>query len=201
MVWDLRALQNRSLFRFYEEVNEMPGNECTPEEVMFLEAVKEFEEAADAAENISWGDLAFDVIKAWGGAALAAITLSPTGPGAVIGGGAVGIFSFWHDVYEDIQENPAAEAAFKKVEEAFKDVQECREEHKKDGEDPFGEPPIPSPLLDPHRPFPVIPYEDPDPGSETSDDDILIYDDEKCFDEDLESGIIICDEDDVDDDR
>jgi hypothetical protein len=47
----------------------------------------------------------------------------------------------------------------------------------------------------------VIPYEDPDPGSETSDDDILIYDDEKCFDEDLESGIIICDEDDVDDDR
>jgi hypothetical protein len=162
----------------------MAENECLVEELGFADAMKDFRKAADTAERVKWGELAVGVVAAYGGALGSAVTTG-TPFGAVPG---LGIF--YRAIAADLDERTDAENAAEAVEEAFDKLQACREEHKdEDGEDPFGEP---GPSV--FDGFPIIPFEDPDPGADVSDDEIVIFDEEGfIIIEDEDENVVITD--------
>jgi hypothetical protein len=160
----------------------MPENTCLVQELGLADAIKTFEKAAGAAESPDWAHLGLGVLAAYGGAL---VTLPAFGTGSI-----PGLLLFWNTVLKDVQEKPEAEAAAQQVADAFDALQRCREDHKVDDEDPFGDPPPPSVFHD----FPVIPFQDPDPDSDVSDDEILIFDeDDFIVIEDDDENIVITD--------
>ena len=145
----------------------MAENECLLEELGLANAMRDYAKAADTAEHIKWGEMGVGILGAYGGTILSVVT-TKTPTGAI-----PGLLVFYRAVVADLDERPAAEDAAEAVEEAFNKLQACREEHKEEGEDPFGEP-GPSGAGG----FPIIPFQDPDPGADVSDDEILIFDEE-----------------------
>ncbi|MDC0663550.1 hypothetical protein [Marinobacter sp. SS21] len=169
----------------------MAATECIVEEIAFHDALKDFEKAANAAESVQWGELGLSVLTAYAGAIIGA--LSTKNPLGIAGGAAPGLVGAYRSIMKDIEDVPAANAAADAVKEAFKKLQECREDHKnEDGEDPFGDAPTLSPFDDG---FLIIPFAEPDPDPEVSDDEIIIFDEEDIEATETEDGDIIIIED------
>lgn len=153
----------------------MPENNCIAQEIGFANALTDFNRALDTA-GFQWGRLGLSVVAAYGGAFL---TLPAGGAGAV-----PGLLSFWATLVDDIDQRSAVEDVAERVADAFDALQECREDHKEGDDEP-----LPS-VFDG---FPVIPFEDPDPGAD--DEGIVIFDEDGVsFDEDDHGDIVIIDE-------
>ena len=162
----------------------MAENECLVEQLGFADAMKDFRKAADTAERIKWGEMGVGIGLAYAGAFASAVA-TKTSAGAL-----PGLAIFYRAIAADLDERTDAENAAEAVEEAFDKLQACREEHKdEDGDDPFGEP---GPSV--FDGFPIIPFQDPDPGADVSDDEIVIFDEEGfIIIEDEDENVVITD--------
>ena len=157
--------------------------DCTALEVAFIDQVKAFNKAYSEANSVRWLDIGADLLGAWSGAIIGALTTR--NPVGIFGGASPGLISTYKDIAKDFQDIPAVDGALDGVEDAFDALQKCREsnltedeEHVYSGGSEYDD-------------FVVIPYAQPDPEviEDEDDDEIIIFDD------DDEGEIVFLDDD------